>query len=53
VVNETAPANELGLGRTPVREVIARPGTDRFSTDFPLRGADVTPVRRESAFEKY
>jgi hypothetical protein len=50
VVNEPALANELDLGRTPVREAIARPAADRFSTDFPRRGADVTPVSLESAF---
>jgi hypothetical protein len=50
VVNEPALANELDLGRTPVREAIARPATDRFSTDFLRRGADVTPVSLEGAF---
>jgi DNA-binding GntR family transcriptional regulator len=37
-------ANELGLGRMPVREAIARLATDRFITVLPRRGAVVSPV---------
>ncbi|HUW87198.1 MAG TPA: GntR family transcriptional regulator [Candidatus Paceibacterota bacterium] len=44
VVNEQAMANELGLGRMPVREAIARLVSDRFITVVPRRGAVVTPV---------
>ncbi|MCU1471065.1 MAG: GntR family transcriptional regulator [Glaciihabitans sp.] len=44
LVNEQAMANELGLGRMPVREAIARLVTDRFITVLPRRGAVVSPV---------
>ncbi|MCU1557701.1 MAG: hypothetical protein JWN09_1696 [Microbacteriaceae bacterium] len=44
LVNEQAMANELGMGRMPVREAIARLATDRFITVLPRRGAVVSPV---------
>lgn len=44
MVNENALASELGLGRVPVREAIARLATDRFLTVLPRRGTVVTPV---------
>lgn len=44
LVNEQSMANELGLGRMPVREAIARLATDRFITVLPRRGAVVSPV---------
>jgi DNA-binding GntR family transcriptional regulator len=44
LVNEQAMANELGLGRMPVREAIARLATDRFITVLPRRGAVVSPI---------
>jgi DNA-binding GntR family transcriptional regulator len=44
LINEQAMANELGLGRMPVREAIARLATDRFITVVPRRGAVVSPV---------
>ncbi|MCU1597864.1 MAG: hypothetical protein QOE85_1375 [Actinomycetota bacterium] len=44
LINEQAMANELGLGRMPVREAIARLATDRFITVVPRRGAVVAPV---------
>lgn len=42
VVNEQALADDLGLGRMPVREAIARLAVDRFVTVQPRRGAVVT-----------
>src|SRR5258708_39354522 len=37
-VNEQSLADELGLGRMPVREALARLATDRFITIVPRRG---------------
>lgn len=53
VLNEQAMANELGLGRTPVREAIARLGTDRFVTVVPRRGAVVTPVGLDDVLDMF
>jgi DNA-binding GntR family transcriptional regulator len=44
VINESAMAAELGLGRMPVREAIARLATGRFLTVLPRRGAVVSPI---------
>ncbi len=43
-VNETAIASELGFGRVPVREALARLAKDRFVTILPRRGTAVTPL---------
>ena len=42
MVYEQALADELGLGRMPVREAIARLAVDRFVTVQPRRGTTVT-----------
>jgi DNA-binding GntR family transcriptional regulator len=44
VLNEKAMAAELGLGRMPVREAIARLAIGRFLTVLPRRGAVVSPI---------
>jgi DNA-binding GntR family transcriptional regulator len=44
VINEKAMGAELGLGRMPVREAIARLATGRFLTVLPRRGAVVSPI---------
>ncbi|MFK4298747.1 DNA-binding GntR family transcriptional regulator [Arthrobacter sp. GAS37] len=46
-------ANELGLGRMPVREAIARLATDRFITVVPRRGAVVTPVGLDDVLDMF
>lgn len=44
LVNEHALAAELGLGRVPVREALARLVTDRLVTVLPRRGSVVTAL---------
>ena len=44
VVNEAQLAADVGFGRMPVREAVARLVTDRFITVVPRRGTFVTPV---------
>jgi len=44
LVNELALASDLGMGRMPVREAIARLAIDRFITVLPRRGTVVTQV---------
>lgn len=53
VVNENALAAELGLGRMPVREAIARLATDRFVTVLPRRGTVVTPVGLDDVLDMF
>jgi DNA-binding GntR family transcriptional regulator len=43
-VNEQSLAADLGLGRMPVREALARLATDRLITVLPRRGTVVTPL---------
>ena len=43
-INEQAVATELGLGRMPVREGLARLAHERFVTVVPRRGTRVAPV---------
>jgi DNA-binding GntR family transcriptional regulator len=42
VINEQSLAGELGLGRMPVHEAVARLASDRFLTVLPRRGTVVT-----------
>ena len=44
LVNELSLASDLGMGRMPVREAIARLAIDRFITVLPRRGNVVTQV---------
>jgi DNA-binding GntR family transcriptional regulator len=53
VVNELALAGELGLGRMPIHEALARLVTDRFITVFPRRGVVVTPVSLDDVFNMF
>jgi DNA-binding GntR family transcriptional regulator len=53
VVNENALASELGLGRMPVREAVARLATDRFITVLPRRGTVVTPVGLDEVLDMF
>lgn len=53
VINEQALATELGLGRMPVREAIARLALDRFVTVQPRRGAVVTGFTLEDVLDMF
>jgi DNA-binding GntR family transcriptional regulator len=53
LVYEHALASELGLGRMPVREAIARLVTDRFITVLPRRGTIVTPVGLDDVVDMF
>jgi DNA-binding GntR family transcriptional regulator len=53
VVNEPSLAAELGLGRMPTREAIARLANDRFITIFPRRGTLVTAVTLDGVFAMF
>jgi DNA-binding GntR family transcriptional regulator len=53
LVNEQALASDLGLGRMPVREAIARLVTDRFITVLPRRGTVVTPVGLDDVLDMF
>ena len=53
VLNENALAAELGLGRMPVREAIARLATDRLITVLPRRGTVVTPVGLDDVLDMF
>jgi DNA-binding GntR family transcriptional regulator len=53
LVNEQAMATELGLGRMPVREAIARLATDRFITVLPRRGAVIAPVGLDDVLDMF
>lgn len=43
-VTESGLASDLGFGRVPVREALARLAEDRFVTVLPRRGTAVTPL---------
>jgi DNA-binding GntR family transcriptional regulator len=53
LVNEQALASDLGVGRMPVREAIARLATDRFITVLPRRGTVVTPVGLDDVLDMF
>lgn len=53
MVNEAQLAGDVGYGRMPVREAIARLATDRFITVVPRRGTFVTPVGLEDVIEMF
>jgi len=44
VVREDALSDELGIGRTPIREALQRLARDQFVTVLPRRGMLVTPI---------
>ncbi len=53
VVHEQALATELGLGRMPVREALARLAVDRFVTVQPRRGTIVTAPSLEDVADMF
>jgi len=53
VVNEAKLATDVGFGRMPVREAIARLATDRFITVVPRRGTFVTPVGLDDVLDMF
>ena len=53
VVNEVQLALDIGFGRMPVREAIARLRGDRFVTVVPRRGTFVTPVTLEDVLDMF
>ena len=52
-VNEQSLADELGYGRVPVREALARLAQDRFITVIPRRGNEVTALRLEDVLDMF
>jgi DNA-binding GntR family transcriptional regulator len=53
MLNEHALAADLGLGRMPVREAIARLVTDRFIIVLPRRGTVVAPLGLEDVLDMF
>jgi DNA-binding GntR family transcriptional regulator len=53
VVHEQQLAEELGFGRMPVREALARLAGDRFITVMPRRGTVVTSVSLEDVLDMF
>ncbi|SDT33101.1 DNA-binding transcriptional regulator, GntR family [Friedmanniella luteola] len=53
VVNEVQLSLDIGFGRMPVREAIARLCGDRFVTVVPRRGTFVTPVTLEDVLDMF
>jgi DNA-binding GntR family transcriptional regulator len=53
VVNEQQLALEVGLGRMPVREALARLAGDRFITVLPRRGTVVTALSLEDVLDMF
>lgn len=52
-VNEQSLANEIGFGRVPVREALARLAQDRFITVIPRRGNEVTSLALEEVLDLF
>jgi DNA-binding GntR family transcriptional regulator len=53
ILNEQSLADELELGRTPVREALARLAVDRFVTILPRRGIIVAPITFEDVLAMF
>lgn len=53
VVNEQSLANDLGFGRVPVREALARLAHDRFITVVPRRGTSVSALSLEDVLDMF
>jgi DNA-binding GntR family transcriptional regulator len=53
VLHEKFLAAELGYGRTPVREALARLAADRFVTILPRRGVIVAPITFEDVLAMF
>lgn len=52
-VNEHSLAVDLGLGRVPVREALARLARDRFVTIHPRRGTVITPLALNDVLDMF
>lgn len=52
-LNESSLASDLGLGRMPVREALARLAGDRFITIVPRRGTVVTPLTLDDVLDMF
>jgi GntR family transcriptional regulator, rspAB operon transcriptional repressor len=52
-VNEQSLADDIGLGRVPVREAVARLSRDRFITVVPRRGSLVTPLALDDVLDMF
>jgi len=52
-LNEQSLADDLGLGRVPVREALARLANDRLVTVLPRRGTLVTPLALEDVLNMF
>jgi GntR family transcriptional regulator, rspAB operon transcriptional repressor len=52
-VNEQSLADDIGLGRVPVREALARLARDRFITVLPRRGTVVTPLTLDDVLDMF
>jgi DNA-binding GntR family transcriptional regulator len=52
-LSESALASELGLGRVPVREALARLANDLFVTIMPRRGTAVSPLALSDVLEMF
>jgi DNA-binding GntR family transcriptional regulator len=52
-LNEQAIANDIGMGRVPVREALARLAKDRFITVLPRRGTVVTPLTLDDVLDMF
>jgi DNA-binding GntR family transcriptional regulator len=53
MLNEQQIATEIGFGRMPVREAIARLAGDRFITVMPRRGNFVTPLSLDDVLDMF
>ncbi len=53
VLNEQQLATEIGLGRMPVREAVARLALDRFITVMPRRGTVVTALGLDDVLDMF
>ena len=53
VLNEQQLATEIGLGRMPVREAVARLAGDRFITVMPRRGTVVTALSLDGVLDMF
>lgn len=53
VIDETSLRNELGLGRTPIREALKRLERDRLVTIVPRRGTFVTDIELDDLVPLY
>jgi DNA-binding GntR family transcriptional regulator len=53
LLHENGLVSDLGLGRMPVREAIARLAADRFITVLPRRGTVVTPLGLDDVLDMF